>query len=305
MTISTIPQATAIPQPLEVLCLLESGSYKCTDYLQKVCLTTTNPNDADISIMINESWREKICKWTFEVIDHFEFQRETAFIALSYLDRFLSSRPVNHRTFQLLSMTTLYLAVKLYEPKTLQISSLTELSRGLFNESHLSAMELVLLSELDWKVHPPTPQNFSKHFQHFLPIDNERIKLEILDLADFLMELSVCDYFFVTRKPSSIAMASILNALDIVCPKLASIGISSVTIKRSLLRQIKKALPDLNFTSTPEVAECRIQLKVMYDEALQNQLTGIEHINSTDVGSPKSVVTDDEGQSTFTKRKRY
>ena len=119
------------------------------------------------------------------------------------------------------------------------------------------------------------------------------------------MELSVCDYFFVTRKPSSIAMASILNALDIVCPKLASIGISSVTVKRSLLRQIKKALPDLNFTSTPEVAECRIQLKIMYDEALQNQLTGIDHINSADVGSPKGVVTDDEDQSTFTKRKRY
>jgi hypothetical protein len=133
-----------IPQPLEVLYLLQNTSYKCIDYLERAshaqCLSA-----AHSAFMINESWREKICKWTFEVIDHFEFQRETAYIALSYLDRFLSNRLVNHRTFQLASMTTLYLAIKLYEPKTLRISSLTELSRGLFDENQVAAMELVLL----------------------------------------------------------------------------------------------------------------------------------------------------------------
>jgi hypothetical protein len=134
----------AIPQPLEVLCLLENTSYHCTDYLQRSSYYE-NLSAADSAAMISESWREKICKWTFEVIDHFDFQRETAYIALSYLDRFLSNRLVNHRTFQLVSMTTLYLAIKLYEPRTLRISSLTELSRGLFDESQVSAMELVLL----------------------------------------------------------------------------------------------------------------------------------------------------------------
>lgn len=136
-----------IPQPLEVLLLLENTTYKCTDYLERAsqaqCLS-------DSAVTINESWREKICKWTFEVIDHFEFQRETAYIALSYLDRFLSNRLVNHRTFQLASMTTLYLAIKLYEPRTLRISSLTELSRGLFVEQQVAAMELLLLRWVSW-----------------------------------------------------------------------------------------------------------------------------------------------------------
>lgn len=118
------------------------------------------------------------------------------------------------------------------------------------------------------------------------------------------MELSVCDYFFVTRKSSSIALASILNALDIMCPKLTAVGISTVSIKRSLLRQIKKALPDLNFTCTPEVAECRIQLKIMYDEAVCNQQLEIQ-TKASDIGSPKGVITNaDEGQQSFVKRKR-
>ena len=135
----------AIPQPLEVLCLLENSSYKCCDYLQQKCSTVDPDNEAADTNIANESWREKICKWTYEVIDHFEFSRETACVSLSYLDRFLSNRQVNHRTFQLASMTSLYLAIKLYEPRTLRISSLLELSRGLFDEEHIVAMERFIL----------------------------------------------------------------------------------------------------------------------------------------------------------------
>jgi hypothetical protein len=158
---------------------------------------------------------------------------------------------------------------------------------------------------LDWKVHPPTPQNFARHFQSFLNIDHPQLRLEILDISDFLMELSVCDYFFVTQKASSVALASILNALDIVCPKLKSVGISSVSIKRSLLYQIKKTLPDLNFRGTPEVAECRIQLKIIYDEAVNSQQLETT-VKASEIGSPKGVINESEdGQQAYVKRKRY
>ncbi len=119
------------------------------------------------------------------------------------------------------------------------------------------------------------------------------------------MELSVCDYFFVTRKASSVALASILNALDIVCPKLKSVGISSASIKRSLLHQIRKALPDLNFRGTPEVAECRHQLKSMYDEAVNSQQSEAK-VKASDIGSPKGVINEAEDyQQAYVKRKRY
>ena len=37
-------------------------------------------------------------------------------------------------------------------------------------------------------------------------------------MARFLTELSVCNYYFVTRKPSSIALASIINAFELLGP---------------------------------------------------------------------------------------
>lgn len=94
---------------------------------------------------INECWREKICEWSYQVIDHFDFNRELVSISLSYLDRYLCSCPVNRKVFQLAGMTSLFLAIKLYEPSKIKMSSFIELSRGYFSTQHLAAMERSIL----------------------------------------------------------------------------------------------------------------------------------------------------------------
>ena len=94
---------------------------------------------------INDIWREKICEWSYEVIDHFDYNREIVSVSLNYLDRYLSSRPVNRKVFQLAAMTSLYLAIKLFEPTKMRMNSFIELSRGYFRPEHISAMEEVVL----------------------------------------------------------------------------------------------------------------------------------------------------------------
>lgn len=94
---------------------------------------------------INEIWREKICEWSYQVIDHFDFSREIVGIAVSYLDRYLSRRPVNKKHFQLLAMSCLYLAIKLYEPGTVSMKSMIELSRGYFGVDDMVEMEITIL----------------------------------------------------------------------------------------------------------------------------------------------------------------
>lgn len=141
-----------IADRLRVMVLLQQSEYKCRDYLMQPPLASQSSTATLISDLapssstgVNELWREKICKWTYEVVDHFDFNREIVAVSLSYLDRFLSARQVNHKTFQLASMTALYLAIKLYGPKTLRISSLIELSRGYFKAEHIAAMEKFIL----------------------------------------------------------------------------------------------------------------------------------------------------------------
>lgn len=76
----------------------------------------------------------------------------------------------------------------------------------------------------------------------------------VYELARFLTELSVIDYFFVIHKPSVIAFASILNAMEEIPG--ASHGIPSFTY------EIKKNTP-LN-ANAQEVQECRNRLRLLY-----------------------------------------
>jgi hypothetical protein len=151
---------------LETLLHVEDTSYRTLDYLSpsyqqslqqqyqidpssfdlQSAFTTTNSSTSSSSQSgINEVWREKICEWSYQVIDHFDFSREIASISIHYLDRFLATTPVNKKLFQLVAMTALYLAIKIYEPGNLSMKSMIELSRGFFSPSQMEEMEMAIL----------------------------------------------------------------------------------------------------------------------------------------------------------------
>lgn len=94
---------------------------------------------------INEFWREKIVEWCYQVVDHFDFSREVVSVAIHYLDRYLATKYVNKKMFQLAAMVSLYLAIKLHDPRRLSMAAMIELSRGCFVMEQMKAMEMELL----------------------------------------------------------------------------------------------------------------------------------------------------------------
>lgn len=152
-----------LPERFRVMKRQEVAAYKVEDYLNPNYMVPAadesspmcQPSDGSSASSstgtnssaagVNEDWRSKICEWSYQVIDHFDYDREIVAVSLSYLDRYLCKRPVNKRTFQLVAMTTLYLACKLYDPHKLRMASLIELSRGYFTEEHITAMEESIL----------------------------------------------------------------------------------------------------------------------------------------------------------------
>jgi len=145
---------------LNVLLKQEKHVYQSQDYLSPVfqeklqrencevaapCSSFSAASSTTSSSGINEVWREKICEWSYQVVDHFDFSREVVSISISFLDRYLSTRLVDKKLFQLAAMTTLYLAIKLYEPGTLSMHSMIELSRGYFMTEQMAVMEMAIL----------------------------------------------------------------------------------------------------------------------------------------------------------------
>lgn len=169
---------------------------------------------------IDEYCREQIVEWSFRVVDYFRIDREVVAVSLSFLDRFLATYHCDRTSFKLAATTTLHLAVKLLYPcKLADLGILSDLSRGEFDMKDVCAMETNILTALQWNLHPPTAAAFTSIFLDYffasriVSITSTDLD-DMYDVSSFFSELAVCDYFFVQLRPSTIAIASILNAVE-------------------------------------------------------------------------------------------
>jgi hypothetical protein len=216
--------------------------YKCRDYLgrrgtkvQRAIFFESGIECAPLEIedAIDVCCREKMCEWTFRVCDFFNTNREIVALSFSFLDRFLDRCTCDRTVFKLVSMTTLYMATKIFNAKQISINCLAELSRGEFDMSHLAEMERIILKALDWRVNPPTVQSFIGYLLAFLPSHDVRLARSIRQRAIFFAELCCYDYRFVTQDRSLIAVSCILNALE-------DVDDDDVDVSRDVRRDIRQ-----------------------------------------------------------------
>jgi len=219
---------------LRVMCLQEeSPEYRCRNYIEdgndehdEMHCDDQPPALAQPSLSrpIDVECRSKMVQWCYQIVDFANFHRETVSIALSYLDRFLSSKHpnarraiANRKEYQLSCIAALYLAIKMNERTEIDAKNFAELARGTHSECEIVQMESTILSVLDWRMSGPTSFNF---LHYLLELGGEAMKSstvqwsKITDLASYQIQLAVGDNFFVPYQPSLLAVASILNALE-------------------------------------------------------------------------------------------
>lgn len=204
-------------------------------------------------------WREKICEWCYEVIDYFDIDRDVVSIALFYFDRYLSFHtPIAESLFQLVAMTSLYLAVKVHSTRKISVAGIVSLSKGSFREDQILKMEICIIKTLHWHVNPPTPSVYLNVVNPLIDVSaiDTQASYEITEFSRYLLELSVCDGFFTNKKPSSIAYASILVAMEYL---------SSST-------KIKTQFGSYQLDKLPHVTElCAQRLRRIYRLAMSSQ----------------------------------
>jgi Cyclin, N-terminal domain/Cyclin, C-terminal domain len=148
----------------------------------------------------------------------FDLSREVVAVSLSFFDRYFATlgNVYNGNVALLASLTTLHIAIKLYDTKKIKLSTLANLSRGQFTSRDIEMMEWTILAALRWKLHPPTPYTFVEHILFFLPQEvTGSIRNGLNEVSKYLTELAICDAYFVDHANSStIAFASILNVME-------------------------------------------------------------------------------------------
>lgn len=190
---------------LAVMRMNESGKYEISDYLNL-------PDRASLTAnveQVDEAWRQRMCEWMYGVVDHCNFRRDIVGISAAYLDLCLSkdTQVINsRRTYQLAAMTSLYLAMKVYDTSYVKLESLIKLGRGLFRTEDVIEMEQQILTKLQWNVHPPTAMCFLRHYMRLFPSTMAySTSYMIAEISRFVAEISICLYKFVKYPRSVIA----------------------------------------------------------------------------------------------------
>ncbi|CAB9531052.1 diatom-specific cyclin (Partial), partial [Seminavis robusta] len=187
--------------------------YVCQDY----CILHASDKN---SKTLRED-RKLMVKWCYNVLDFFNLHRETGAIAMAYVDRYLQT-PFGPEylqdtdKYQLLCITSLYLAIKVHESPTLTPGAFVEIGRGHYSADQIVALESKILEGLQWRVNPPTALSFVRHLLDLVPsmAHDDGIKATAYMLARAQTERAIGEQGLMTVAPSKIAFVAVRNALE-------------------------------------------------------------------------------------------
>ncbi|KAF8410218.1 hypothetical protein HHK36_002741 [Tetracentron sinense] len=156
-------------------------------------------------------------RWILKTRAFFGFRYHTAYLSVTYFDRFLSKRVIDcgkSWAIPLLSVTCLSLAAKMEEYRAPALSEF-EAEEYKFESKMIQKMELLVLNTLQWRLSSITPFDYLHYFLNKFcdkKSQSNRIASRAVELI-FAMtkdtELNSMDH-----RPSVITAAAVLAALD-------------------------------------------------------------------------------------------
>lgn len=185
--------------------------------------------------------RAILLDWLIEVCDVYKLHRESYYLAVDYLDRFLSVKNENSKTpktrLQLIGITCLFVAAKVEEIYPPKIGEFAYVTDGACEVEDIIQQEQILLGTLGWKTTPVTiigwlsiymqlhasnrtPKTISRNFKQ--PVDvNEGdafifpqfSSLEFVRAAQ-LLDLCTLDIELASFSYSVLAAAAIAHTLS-------------------------------------------------------------------------------------------
>ncbi|KAL7531464.1 hypothetical protein ACHAXR_004059 [Thalassiosira sp. AJA248-18] len=209
----------------------ERTVYSCSDYLN--CGgdddRDSNNDGHKCRNKITSDDRMKVVDWCYQIIDQCGFARETVSFAMNLADRFMSmNTTLAHRSqdvlydreqYQLVALTALYISIKLNERMAIGSSDFAAVSSGKYSLEDIEEMEREILQCLQWRLCPPTSLQVAYHILSLMPPQvKETIKQGTWNFVEeemkFQAESAVREYYFMTQRPSTIAMAAIVNSIE-------------------------------------------------------------------------------------------
>lgn len=165
---------------------------------------------------IDPAARAESVAWILKVQENYGFLPLTAYLAVNYMDRFLSLHHLPQEdgwAMQLLAVTCLSLAAKMEEtivPSLLDLQ-VEGASRYVFEPATVGRMELIVLTGLNWRLRSVTPFTFIDFFACKVDPGGRHTGCLVARATQVILA-AVHDIEFLDHCPSSMAAAAVLCA---------------------------------------------------------------------------------------------
>ncbi|KAH7132633.1 cyclin-like protein [Dendryphion nanum] len=146
---------------------------------------------------IQWSMRSVLMDWLVQVHNRFTLLPETLFLAVNYVDRFLSAKVVSLGKLQLVGATALFVAAKYEEINCPSVQEIVYMVDGAYTADEVLKAERFMLSMLQFELGWPGPMSFLRRISKADDYD-----LETRTLAKYFLEITIMDERFVGCSPS-------------------------------------------------------------------------------------------------------
>ncbi|KAI8357064.1 cyclin-like protein [Mortierella sp. GBAus27b] len=175
--------------------------------------TMAVPEYMDLQPELTWDLRPLLVDFLIEIHNHFNLQPETLYLTMNMMDRYLSKRVVYKKHYQLVGMTSLWVASKYEDSKEKlpSVAQLCKLCSNTYDESAFITMERYVLKTLEFSLGHPTAEAFLKRDLE-LSSNEEQV---VRHVAQFLMEITLFQRCFLSFGSSAIATSALYLARNI------------------------------------------------------------------------------------------
>ena len=173
---------------------------------------------------INEKMRGILIDWMIDVHYRLRLVPRALYLSVNIVDRYLAKVPTLRSHLQVVGVTALFIAAKFEEIYPPTCDSFIFMTDYTYTEAQVFKMEAFILTELDFQLNIPSAHDFISRYLENLSANN----LTVINVSNYLLELSLVDYQYLKYPPSQIAA----GALYLACMSL-NVEISEETLLKS------------------------------------------------------------------------
>ncbi|CAL0315481.1 unnamed protein product [Lupinus luteus] len=184
----------------------EAKKRPSTDFMERI------QKDIDISM------RAILIDWLVEVAEEYRLLPETLYLAVNYIDRYLSGNAVNRQKLQLLGVACMMIASKYEEICAPRVEEFCFITDNTYLKEEILQMESSVLCYLKFEMTAPTTNCFLRRFIRAAQDVDEVPSLQLECLTNYIAELSLLEYSMLCYAPSLIAASAVFLAKFILFP---------------------------------------------------------------------------------------